>query len=106
MSEYKTENIDGGYVLYKGKPLVRHGNMLCYGDMSDDYVLYLMVLTEKEVKIPSGTEKVPDLIIVQVTSTDETKSPTDRLYKQFEKNGLYDAIDVGLLWLNKLNKKQ
>ncbi|MBP5256483.1 MAG: hypothetical protein J6Z80_05440 [Clostridia bacterium] len=105
MSDYKTENINGGYTVYKDKPLVRHGNMFCYGDMSDDYVLYLMVLTEKEVNTPTGTDKVPDLIIVQVTSTDESKSPADRLVKQFEKNGLYDAIDVGLLWLNKFNKK-
>jgi hypothetical protein len=69
--------------------------------MKDDYVLFLMVVTTKK----EGGRDIPDHIIVQVMSTDETKSPFERLAKQFEKNGLYDAIDIGLIWLEKLNRK-
>lgn len=100
--EYKANGIQGDYIVYRDKPLVRRNNMYCYGDMKDDYVLFLMVLTTK--KTESGVE-VPDHIIVQVMSTDESKSPSERLAKQFEKNGLYDAIDIGLIWLEKLNRK-
>ena len=102
MAEYKANGVEGEFLIYKDKPLVRKDNMYCYGDMKDDYVLFLMVVTTK--KTDAGVE-VPDLVIVQVMSTDESKSPADRLAKKFEKNGLYDAIDIGLIWLEKLNRK-
>ena len=41
-----------------------------------------------------------------IISTDPKKSPSEKLEKQFEKNGLYDAIDIGLIWLEKLNRKK
>ena len=103
MTEYQSNGVIGDYLIYKDKPLVRKDNMFCYGDMKDDHVLFLMVLTTKKSEI--GGEEVPDHILVQVMSTDESKSPSERLVKQFEKNGLYDAIDIGLIWLQKLNRK-
>ena len=102
MVEYKSNGVQGDYLIYKDKPLVRKDNMYCYGDMKDDYVLFLMVVSTK--KAENGRE-IPDLIIAQVMSTDESKSPSERLAKQFEKNGLYEAIDIGLIWLEKLNRK-
>jgi hypothetical protein len=101
MADYKANGVIGDYMIYRDKPLVRQGNMYCYGDMKDDYVLFLMVVTTKK----EGGRDIPDHIIVQVMSTDETKNPFERLAKQFEKNGLYDAIDIGLIWLEKLNRK-
>ena len=103
MSDYKANGVIGDYLVYRDKPLVRKDNMYCYGDMKDDYVLFLMVFTTKKAEI--GGEEIPDHILVQVMSTDESKSPTERLAKQFEKNGLYDALDIGIYWLEKLNGK-
>ena len=102
MVEYISNGIEGSYIIYKDKPLVRKDNLYCYGDMDDDYVLFLMVLTTK--KTESGQE-IPDHILAQIISTDPNKSPSEKLEKQFEKNGLYEAIDIGLVWLEKLNKK-
>ena len=34
-------------LTYKGKPLVRKGNEIYYGNMTDPYVLYLQVMTTK-----------------------------------------------------------
>ena len=95
--------VEGKYLMYKGKPLVREKNVICYGDMSDKYVLFLMALTTK--KTEDGKE-IPDHILAQIISTDPKKSPSEKLEKQFEKNGLYDAIDIGLIWLEKLNRKK
>ena len=103
MTEYKANGVIGDYLVYRDKPLVRQGNMYCYGDMKDDYVLFLLVFTTKKSEI--NGEEIPDHVMVQVMSTDESKSPSERLAKQFEKNGLYDAIDIGLIWLEKLNRK-
>jgi hypothetical protein len=71
--------------------------------MKDDYVLFLLVFTTKKSEI--NGEEIPDHVMVQVMSTDESKSPSERLAKQFEKNGLYDALDIGIYWLEKLNGK-
>lgn len=103
MADYKANGVIGDYMIYRDKPLVRQGNMYCYGDMKDDYVLFLLVFTTKKSEI--NGEDIPDHVMVQVMSTDESKSPSERLAKQFEKNGLYDAIDIGLIWLEKLNRK-
>lgn len=102
MAEYKSNGVDGEYIIYKDKPLVRKDNLYCYGNMSDKYVLFLMVISTK--KTSSGAE-IPDYILAQILSTDLSKSPAERLEKQFEKNGLYEAIDIGTVWLDKLNGK-
>lgn len=104
MSEKATVN--GKYLMYCDKPFVRDNNTICYGDMTDDYVLFMIILTNKTVEGAKGKKtEVPDRILVQILSTDQTKSPADRIAKQFDKNGLYDAMDIGLIWLDKLNKK-
>ena len=37
------------FLTYKGKPLVRQGNTIYYGDMADDYVIMMQILAKKEV---------------------------------------------------------
>ncbi|MBE6632373.1 MAG: hypothetical protein E7623_06710 [Ruminococcaceae bacterium] len=93
------------YIMYKGKPFVREKNAICYGDMSNKYYLFMLILTNKTIKSTDGKDvEIPDRILVQIVSTDQSKSPTERIAKQFDKNGLYDAMDIGLFWLDKLNK--
>ena len=36
------------YILYKGLPLVREGNTICYGDLNEKYMLMLNIISEKE----------------------------------------------------------
>ena len=96
--------VEGKYLMYNDKPFVREGNTICYGDMTDDYVLFMLVLTNKTVETAAGEKvEIPDKILVQILSTDASKNPVERIAKQFEKNGLYDAMDIGLIWLEKLN---
>lgn len=93
------------YIMYKGKPFVREKNAVCYGDMDAKYYLFMLILTNKKIQTTDGKEvEIPDRILIQILSTDKTKSPTEKIAKQFEKNGLYDAMDLGLFWLEKLNK--
>lgn len=96
------------YLMFKGKPLLRENNMICYGDMNDKYILFLMILTEKEITIGKEPQKVkiPDKILGQILSTDINKPSHERMEKQFDKNGLYDALDIGMIWLDKLNNKE
>lgn len=82
---------------YKGHPLMRQNNIIYYGSMSDRYIIMLQIL---------DTEKVKDLdvatrVSVQLQQTSPSVRPQDRIVKKAEKKGLYDALDIGYIWLNR-----
>ena len=85
-----------GFSTYKGKPLVKKDNIICYGDPNDKAILVLTVLTYKKVH----GEDVPDNILIQVQSTDKSLSTLERSIKQGMKQGLFEALDYGISWLN------
>jgi len=104
MSEVKY--VEGKNFIFRGKPLVREGNTFCYGSMSDKYILFIMVLSNKKIKSEKGQDiEIPDKVIIQVLSTDTKLPPHERVVKQFDRNGLFDAMDIGLIWLDRLNGK-
>ena len=77
--------------MYQGKPLIRQDNAYVWGDMKERAVLILFVLSNKEV----NGRQVPDNILVQVVSTENTQN----VLKQGQKNGLFAALDIGTVWL-------
>lgn len=83
------------FLSYKGKPLVRCGNTIYYGNMTDPYVLLLQILSSKKV----NDLDVADKVTVQLLSTDPDARPKDRIIKKSEKKGLYQAMDIGSIWL-------
>ena len=87
------------FLEYKGKALIRQGDSFCYGDMSDKYILSLTVMAYKKV----GEYELPAKVLIQVLSTDQSKSFADRIVKQGDKDSLYDAFDIGMIWLNRAN---
>ena len=97
-------------LTYKGKPLVRKDNELYYGCMTDPYVLYLQIQSTKTV----GGVDVADKVHLQLLSTDESKPREAHEARQTTKNGrikaqgmlgrLYNALDIGSIWLQKANE--
>ena len=87
------ETINGSYLMYQGKPLIRQDNAYVWGDMNERAILILFVLSNKEV----NGRQVPDNILVQVVSTENTQN----VLKQGQKNGLFAALDIGTVWLKK-----
>lgn len=85
--------VKGNYLEYRGRPLVREGNMIYYGNMDDDYVLLFTIMTTTEFM---GKE-VPDMIVVQILSTKENMT----IVKQDVTHGFYDAFDKGVIWLER-----
>ena len=79
-----------GYTMYRGKPLVRQGAQLCWGDLKDKYVLVLGIMTQKKV---SGHD-IPDQILIQILSTADKK-----VVRFGTKNGLFEAFEYGSAWL-------
>lgn len=84
------------FLSYKGKPLVRCGNMLYYGFMNEPYVVMIQIQKTKKVNELEVAEKVT----VQLLRTDPDIRPKDRVVKKSEKKGLYQAMDIGSIWLD------
>ena len=83
------------FLEYKGKPLVRQGNEIIYGNMSDKHYIFMMIMTEKETE----NGKVPDKIMVQLFET-ATKS----LINQKIVSGFKEAFEFADAWLDRYNK--
>ena len=89
MSETR-EKVSGKYLEYRGWPLVREENTICYGDMNEKCILILEIMSyNKETNLP-------DKILIQVV---DSKDPT-KIIRQGAKNGLYEAFNLGVIWLD------
>ncbi|MBO5725532.1 MAG: hypothetical protein J6S00_00540 [Clostridia bacterium] len=89
------------FLTYKGKPLVRKGNEIYYGDMSEKYVIKFEILSTKKEGDIEAADKVKVLLLL----SDTELSYKSRIVKTSEKNGLYEAMDIGSVWLERELKK-
>ena len=74
--------VNGTYMIYKNRPLVREDNIVCYGSMDEEYFLQLIIMSEK--------------VVVQIVSTADKK-----VVKQDLKDGFYNALELGIIWLER-----
>ena len=93
---------ENAVLMYKGRPLVRSGNTLYYGSMAEKYVIVMQILSTKEENGMQMAEKIQ----IQLMLTDPEVRMKDRIVKKSEKIGLYNAMDIGSIWLERaLNEK-
>ena len=85
------------FLMYKGKPLVRSGNTLYYGDMSDPYVILMQIASTQ----PGYDMDMEQKISIQLLATDTNLRPKERIVRKSEKIGLYNALDIGSIWLDR-----
>lgn len=83
--------------LYKGKPLVRSGNVIYYGNPGDPFIAMLQVISNQTFEDIELSDKVS----VQILSTDESLHTSQRVVKRTEKAGLYPAILIASIWLER-----
>ncbi len=88
------------FFLYKGRPLVRSGKTIYYGDMNDSYVVMMQIHSQKSLE----DLQVSDSVSLQMMSTDLTLPPDKLILKKAEKQGLYQALDIASVWLDRLHK--
>ena len=84
-------------LMYKGHPLMRKDNMIYYGSMADTHIVMLQILETKKV----GDEEVASKVSIQLQLTDPAAKSRDRIVKKSEKDGLYTALDLGSIWLER-----
>lgn len=88
---------ENAVLMYKGRPLMRKDNMIYYGSMADSHIVMLQILDSKKV----GDMDVATRVAVQLQLTDPAARSRDRVVKKSEKDGLYAALDVGGVWLER-----
>ncbi len=88
------------FMTYRGKPLIRCGKELYYGNMDEPFVIHMIIKSTKDV---NGLE-VADKVAIQLMATDPGLSPRKQLVKTSEKSGLYLAMDIAEVWLKRALK--
>jgi hypothetical protein len=91
MANEEMNLVSGKYLEYNGKPLVREGDTICYGDMSEKCILILEIISYKE----QDGKRLPDKIMIQVI---DSKDP-NKIIRQGSYSGLHDAFSMGEIWL-------
>jgi len=94
----EANNIVGKYVSYQGRPLVRQDKELFYGDLSDAYHVYMLIMSEKD----SGKAdvQIPEKVLVQLLHSEDGK-----LERQSTVNDLSEALEVAVAWLDRYNRE-
>ena len=85
------------FMTYKGKPLVRSKNEIYYGDMAESHVVKFTVLSE-------DANGEPTKINVQLLKSNTELSDKDRVVKESTKSSMFEALDVGFVWLERTVK--
>ena len=88
---------ENAVLMYKGHPLMRKDNMIYYGSMADSHIVMLQILESKKV----GDNDVASKVSIQLQLTDPSARSRDRVVKKSEKDGLYTALDLGHIWLER-----
>ena len=84
-------------LMYKNHPLRRIGNMLYYGSMADPYIIFMQVKESRKEKDLDLATKVS----VELQRTGADLRSRDRVVKRSEKDGLYSAMDISAIWLER-----
>lgn len=83
--------------LTRADLLVRCNDEIYYGSMEEPYVIRMQIKSKKDV---NGTE-IADKVTVQLMATDPYLSPRKQLVKSSEKKGLFLAMDIADIWLER-----
>lgn len=85
------------FLTFRGKPLVRSGNTIYFGNPADAFIAMIQIVTQSG----EGEDALPDRVAVQIISTDETLHTSKRVIKHTEKPGLYPALEIASIWLER-----
>ena len=88
------------FLVYKGRPLVRKGDTIYSGSTEEKHIVMIKINTTKDV----GGIKVADKVTVQLLLSDQDLKIKDRIVKSSDKVGLYSAMDIGSIWLERAVK--
>ena len=86
------------FFMYKGLPLVRKGKQIYYGNMSDETVATLQIMSTRNV---NGLEVADRVKVWLMLTQTEGVDASEVMKKTCERKGLYEALDVAYIWLER-----
>ncbi len=92
MAEKKTKE---KILFYRGKPLLRDGNLLYYGDFNDNFIVRMTISETKTI----NKMKVATKVNIELLEKHGDSIETARLTKKAERTSLWAALDLGVYWL-------
>ena len=78
---------------YKGKPMVRRGDTIYYGDMNEKYIIVFTIKSKKKV----GDIEVADSVTIDLCTNKGTGK--EKVIKKANRENLFEAIDIAEFWL-------
>ncbi len=82
------------FLEYMGKPLVRSGDEIYYGDMNESHIVKFTILSK------DGNDN-PNKINIKLLKSNTELNEKDRIVKESTKNTMFEALDVGFVWLDR-----
>ncbi len=86
------------FLTYKGKPIVRKGNILYYGSTAEAFIIRLTIL--------SSNNDIAEKIKVELMSSENVGEKNEKVTKAGEKIGFYEAMDLATIWLDRANAQK
>lgn len=90
------------FLTYKGKPLVRSGNVIFYGNLTDKNVVMMQILDES----PDGDIRKATRISVELQNNDPEAKPNERVIQKTEKKSMTDAMEIATIWLDRMESEE
>jgi len=85
-------------MMYKGYPVVSDGNKVYFGEPFEPFMVVFTVL--------DNNDGIPSRILVQLHNTDPALAfSAEKIVKESERKNLFDAYELGAVWLSGALKK-
>lgn len=94
--------MENNYLTYKGRPLVRCGNEMYFGNMSDKFIIFIRELATKKVNdVDIGTK-----FVIELRFTDPDIKGQGKIVKSIERASFADSLELAEAWLNRANAQK
>ncbi len=78
---------------YKGKPMVRRGDTIYYGDLNEKYIIIFTIKSKKKV----GDLEVSESVTIDLCTNKGVGK--EKVIKKATRESLFEAIDIAEFWL-------
>ena len=82
-------------LIYRGKPLIRDGNVLYFGDFNENFIARFTILDSEKVNDLDMAKK----ITIELLEKNGSDISSAKLTKKAERTSMWAALDIGVYWL-------